>query len=99
MSVNRCARSLIFGLVLVLTSAANVLFIPVDNDGDECTPPVIIYLNFVAPRRMNVGARSHSTPRVMRKNQTPFRNAAAFIIASRFADNEILIPPNMPLRR
>jgi len=43
------ARRLLYFFVLALTSLANLLFIPVDNDGDDSTPPVIFSFKFVAP--------------------------------------------------
>ena len=47
MTVNRCARGFLFFFALMITSVANVLLLPVDADGDESTPPVIITFKFV----------------------------------------------------
>jgi hypothetical protein len=50
MSAIRWARGFVLFFVLVLTSLANLLFVPVDTDGDDSTPPVIFSFKFVASR-------------------------------------------------
>ncbi len=102
MSANRCARGFVFFLVLVLTSIANVLFVPVDNDGDESTPPVIISFKFVSTPTTaspGPGTYSHSAPEAVLENQLYSKPGTSFFASTvNFAISEILSMPVMPLR-
>jgi hypothetical protein len=79
MSANKCVRGFLFLLVLMLTSAANLLFIAVDNDGDESTPPVIVCFKFVkTPASPSPKLHSHTAPDSVAKDQSNRQPATAF---------------------
>ncbi len=102
MPANRCARGFVFFLVLMLTSIANLLFVPVDSDGDESTPPVIISFKFVSTptsARPSPRTYSHSAPEAVLKNQLYSKPGTSFSASTvNFAISEILSMPVAPLR-
>src|SRR6478672_7776877 len=50
----KSARGAILGLMLLLTGAAPLFTVAVDNDDDDDTPPITIEINLVAPSRKTV---------------------------------------------
>jgi len=101
MSGNRCARGFVFYLVLVITGCANLLFVPVDNDGDESTPPLIINFKFVAPQSLHTNQRSCSTVKITAQHQSLKSTAAQFSDFTerpRSAKSEALSSLVIPLR-
>lgn len=79
MSANRRVRGFLFFLVLVLTSAANLLSVPVDNDGDASTPPLIVCFKFVkTPQSPGPKLHSHMASYGVAKAEPHRRPATVF---------------------
>jgi hypothetical protein len=100
MSANKYVRGFLFFLVLMLTSAANLLFVAVDSDGDESTPPVIVSFKFVkTPASPSPKLHSHTAPDSVAKDQPHRRPPTAFFAnPAHFATSALLSLLTTPLR-
>ena len=51
---HKSIRGVLVGLMLLVTGAAPMVIVSVDNDNDDDTPPITVELNLVAPSRKSM---------------------------------------------
>jgi hypothetical protein len=75
---HKSLRGAVLGLMLLLTGAAPLFTVAVDNDDDDDTPPVTVEINLVVPSRKAVHMSTAEASRQFTAtgHRQPFRKAA-----------------------
>jgi len=74
----KSVRGAVLGLMLLLTGAAPLFTVAVDNDDDDDTPPITVEMNLVAPSRkaVHMSAAETANQFTVTGKREPFRKAA-----------------------
>jgi len=62
---HKSIRGVLVGLMLLVTGAAPLFVVSVDNDNDDETPPITVELNLVAPSNKTVQPAASEASRQM----------------------------------